>query len=230
MRRFFTFALAAFGTALAGPTAPLLHAGEIPGALLEVTATTPFAPLQNWSSAPPRFVLMDDGQVFLGGSKDLLSGRLEKDEVKAFEAQVEGVRKMPGLASVVAFAEGDEPSFHLRVSRGKPLDVRAAGDPAKASPALRPLAVLLEKVLRFDHPSLRPYAPASLWLVAHEGVRRGGCWIWTLATTPREAAGGATVPASAVETWASGVCPTRVCVGDKSYEVSLRPLLPGERP
>jgi len=230
MRRLVTLGFAALGAALAGHGGSPLQAGEVPGALLEVTAATPFAPFQTWSSAPARFVLMEDGQVYLGGSKDLLSAKLEKDEVKAFEAQVEAVRKMPGLASVVSFGDGDEPSFHLRAAKGKPLDVRATGDPAKAAPALRPLAALLEKVLRFDHPSLRRYTPSSLWLTAREGVRRGGCRIWTLPTTPREAASGTTVPANAIETWGAGIYPTSVCVGDKSYEVFLKPLLPGERP
>ena len=198
--------------------------------MLELRATTPFAPLQDWSAAPPRFVLMEDGQVFVGGSKEILAGRLEKEEVKAFEEQAEAVRKMPGFASAVSFSEGDEPTFRLRVGKGKAFDVRATGDPAKASPALRPLIALLDKLLRFDHASLRPYTPASFALSAREGTRRGGCRIWTLLPTPREAASGTTVQASAVETWVGGVYPTSVCVGDKSYEVLLRPLLPGERP
>ena len=166
--------LLAIGIALAGQTAPLLDAAEIPGALIELFASTPFAPLQSWSAAPPRFVLMEDGQVFLGGSKEVLAGRLEKEEVKALESQLEAVRKMPGLASVVSFAEGDEPSFRLRVGKGKPLDVRATGDPRKAGPALRPLAAFLERLLRFDHPSLRPYAPASFALTARE-IGRASC-------------------------------------------------------
>jgi hypothetical protein len=173
---------------------------------------------------------MEDGQVFVGGSRDVLSGRLDKNELKSFEEQAESVRKLPGLASVVAFGEGEEPSFHLRGGKGKALDVRATGDPAKAGPALRPLAAFLDRLLRFDHPSLRPYAPASLALIAREGLRRGGCRIWTLVPTPKEAAGGTTIQASAASTWGGGVYPTSVCVGDKVYEVRLRPLLPGERP
>lgn len=221
---------AAVFVVLAFPAGPVLAAGEIPGAILELHAATPYAPLQDWSGAPPRFVLLEDGQVFVGGSRDLLSGRLEKDEVKSFEEQAESVRKMPGLASVVAFSEGEEPSFHLRGGKGKALDVRATGDPAKAGAALRPLATLLDRLLRFDHPSLRPYAPASLALFAREGLRRGGCRIWTLGPTPKEAAAGTTIQASAASTWGGGVYPTSVCVADKVYEVRLRPLLPGERP
>ena len=216
--------------ALALRAVPVAQAGEIPGSLLELRASTPFAPLQDWSAAPPRFVLMEDGQVFVGGSKDLLAGRLDKDEAKAIEGQMEAVRKMPGLASVVSFAEGEEPSFHLRGGKGKNLDVRATGDPGKANPALRPLAALLDKLMRFDHASLRPYLPTSFALKAREAARRGGCRIWTLLPTPREAMSGTTVQASAVETWVGGAYPTSVCVGDKAYEVQLRALLPGEHP
>jgi hypothetical protein len=230
MRRLVTLGFAAFGTVLTVQTVAPLHAGEIPGAILELRAATPFAPLQDWSAAPPRFVLMEDGQVFVGGSKDLLSGRLEKNEVKSLEEQAESVRKMPGLASVVAFGDGEEPSFHLRAGKGKALEVRATGDPAKAGPALRPLAAFLDKLLRFDHPSLRAYLPASLAVFAREGPRRGGCRIWTLLPTPKEAAAGTTIQTSAASTWGGGVYPTSVCVGDKVYEVRLRPLLPGERP
>ena len=163
---------------LRGPRLParlVLAAGEIPGAILELHAATPFAPLQDWSGAPPRFVLMEDGQVFVGGSRDLLSGRLEKDEVKSFEEQAESVRKMPGLASVVAFGEGEEPSFHLRGGKGK--SPRRAGHrrsrqgrprlapprrPPRQAPALRPSepSALRSRIAR----PLRARRPAPRWL------------------------------------------------------------------
>jgi hypothetical protein len=31
-------------------------------------------------------------------------------------------------------------------------------------------------------------------------------------------------------TWPTGAAPASVCAGDKSYVVTLRPLLPGEKP
>jgi hypothetical protein len=217
--------LAAGALALAVP----LPAAEVADALVVLEATTPYLPGQNWSAAPLRFVLLQDGEVFVGGSKDLLAGRLEKPEIKALEAQIDTVRKLPGLASVTAFG-GDEPAFRLRVSKGKPLDLRVTGDPGKAAAALRPLAALLEQLLRFDHPSLRPYAPSSLALVAREASRPGGCRLWTLATAPAEATNGTTIAGSGASSWLPGVAPTSVCVGDKRYELQLRPLVPGERP
>jgi hypothetical protein len=211
-----------------------LPAGEIPDALLSLEAVTPFGPGQGWNAAPVRFALLADGQVFVGGSKEVLAGRLEKPEIKPFEARLAAVRKLPGLASVVDFG-GEKPAFRLRVSKGRPLDVRITGDPAKAAPAFRPLVALLESMLRFDHPSLRPFAPASFALLAREapatpGAFPGGCRLWTLVPTPAEAASPIVVSASAVSSWVGGIYPTSVCVGDTRYEVRLRPLLPGERP
>ena len=50
------------------------------------------------------------------------------------------------------------------------------GDPAPAPrPALRPLAALLADLARFEHPSLRPYAPASYALQRARGHAPGGC-------------------------------------------------------
>jgi hypothetical protein len=135
---------------------------------------------------------------------------------------------MPGLAPLISVG-ADEPAFHLRASR-KPLDVRFTGDPAAAHAAFRPLTSLLEHLLRFDHPSLRPYAAGTFALRAHEATRPGGCRLWTLRPTPAEAAGGTTVPGSAAAEWPAGLYPASVCVGDRRYEVRLRPLLPGERP
>jgi hypothetical protein len=211
-----------------------LRAGEVADALVSLEAVTPFGAGQSWNAAPLRFVLLADGQVFVGGSKDLMAGRLEKSEIKSLETRIAAVRKLPGLASVVDFGS-PEPAFRLRVTKGRPLDLHLTGDPARAAAAFRPLVDLLESLLRFDHPSLRPYTPASFALLAREvpespGAFTGGCRLWTLAPTPAEAASLITVPAREVSSWAAGICPTSVCVGDKRYEVRLRPLVPGERP
>jgi hypothetical protein len=207
---------------------PPVHAraAEVRDALIVLEAVTPFGPGQSWNAAPLRFALLEDGQVFVGGSKELLAGRLDKSEIKALEAQLEAVRKLPGLSTVVSFG-GDEPSFHLRATR-KPLDVRITGDPAAAPPAFRLLRALLERLLRFDHPSLSLYFPPSFFVTAREASRPGGCRLWTLVPTPAEAARGTSLSASALEAWVGGVYPTAACVGDTRYEVQLRPLVQGE--
>jgi hypothetical protein len=38
------------------------------------------------------------------------------------------------------------------------------------------------------------------------------------------------VPAESVTGWPTGATPAQVCSGDKTYVVTLRPLVPGERP
>jgi hypothetical protein len=195
--------------------------------LVTLTSITPFAAGQTWEAAPPRFVLLEDGQVFVGGSKDVLTGHLDKAEVKALLAPLDTVRKLPGLASVVSFG-ANEPAFRLRAPKGKPLDIRVTGGTDKAPAAFRPLAAYLEQLSRFEHPSLRPYSPASYQLRAREGTRPGGCRLWTFAQTPAQAAAGVTIPAASVETWVGGVYPTSVCVGERRYEVMLRPLVPGD--
>jgi hypothetical protein len=215
--------LAALGSAsLPGPAQAA--SGD---ALIVLEAVTPFAAGQNWGAAPLRFALLADGQVFVGGSQALLAGKLEKAEIKALEARLDLVRKLPGLASTVGFG-GDEPSFRLRVTKSKPLDIKVNGDPGKASPAFRPLADLLQHLLRFDHPSLRPFTPSELRMQAREASRPGGCRLWTLLPTPTEAATGVTLSSATASSWVPGVATTSVCVGDKRYEVQLRPLVPGE--
>ena len=107
-------------------------------------------------------------------------------------------------------------------------DIKVNGDPEKAPPAFRPLADLLQHLLRFDHPILRPFTPAQLRMQAHEATRPGGCRLWTLLPTPTEAAAGTTLSSATASSWVPGVATTSVCVGDKRYEVQLRPLVPGE--
>jgi hypothetical protein len=110
------------------------------------------------------------------------------------------------------------------VTKGKPLDLRITGDPGSASAALRPLAALLERLLRFDHPSLRPYVEASFALLAREATHPGGCRLWTLTATPAEAASGTVVAGSSVS---SGFSPhVRVRGRQHSCDPTLVPQAP----
>ena len=68
-------------------------------------------------------------------------------------------------------------------------------------------------------------------LGAREGKLTGGCRAWTLPVTLVDAVAGAQVLAStAVTGWPTGAIPAQVCVGDKTFVVTLRPLVPGEKP
>ena len=205
-------------------------AGEVPGALLTLEVSGPLPAGFVVSALPPRFVLLEDGQVFVGGTSQVGAGRLEKAEVKALEERLALVRKLTGLGGAIAFGNAPAPRSRLLAPKIK-LDVVATGDPAAAPAALRPLATLVRDLWSFHHPSLRPYEPAALLLSVKEGPLVGGCRPWSLPVPLAEAlAGPRTVSASEAPDWPTGAAPAAVCDGDRRFVVTLRPLLPGEQP
>ena len=205
-------------------------AGDIPKAVVVVESLTAPLPDQVPEAAPPRFVLLEDGQVFVGGTSRLAAGRLSKAEAKEIEARVVAVRQLPGFGASVTLGAGPQ-RYRLRLRKGGAQDITVAGDPAEAPANLVPLASLLQQLLRFDHPSLRPYRPGTYAVIAKEGKLAGGCRRWTFAEPVSESLfAPRTVIASEAENWPTGATPVSVCVGDKTYVAALRPLLPGERP
>jgi hypothetical protein len=209
--------------------APAVHAGEVGDAVLTMEAISALSGDQVATALPLRFVLLESGQVFVGGTSALLSGRLSKDEIAALERRMNEVRKLPGLASTVTFGPG--PGFRLALRKPKPLDLLVQGDPAGAPPALLPLASLVRDLAAFSHASLRPYEPSGYALGVREGKLSGGCRAWTLPLALADAVATAQVlPSAAAAGWPTGATPAQVCVGDKTYVVTLRPLVPGERP
>ena len=220
-------ALLAAATVAAGRA---VGAADAPEVLLSLEVSDPLPTGFVASALPPRFVLFDDGQVFVGGTSQLAVGRLDKTEVKAFEQRLAGLRKLPGLASTIAFGGASTPRGRLLAPKSK-LDVVTTGDPAAAPPGLRPLAALVRDLSSFHHPSLRPYEPAALLLTVKEGPLVGGCRSWTLPVPLAEVlTGPRTVSASEAHDWPTGATPAAVCDGDRRFVVTLRPLLPSERP
>jgi len=202
-------------------------AAEIPGAVVVLETRVASYPEDQPEAAPPRFVLLQDGQVFVGGTSSLAAGRLSGGESKALEKRLSAVRRLSGLGSSVTLGPGSA-RRRLMLRKGRPLDIVATGDPATAPPALLPLAALLTDLEVFDHPSLRPFAPKEYLLNARLGRLAGGCRPWLLAEPLTE--GSRRVPASSVPTWPAGARPASVCADGKTYVVTLRPLLPGEKP
>ena len=212
--------------------------GEIPAASIVLEAL-PAPPGGDPSSAPARFVLLKDGQVFVGGTSRIEAGRLEKGEAQALRKRAEQVRKLPGLASPVALGGDASRVLRLRLLEDDPLDLLATGEPAAAPPSLAPLATLLADLLRFNHPSLRPYAPSTYGMTAREARLPGGCRPWGFTFPIAEAlASPRTVSAAEAAGWPTGAVPASVCVDDprssagasRRYAVTLRPLLPNEVP
>ena len=183
------------------------------------------------SAAPPRFVLRSDRQVFFAGSEKIHSGLLEKDEVKAIERRIKELRKSGVLDASVSFGGDAKKRYRLRLPGDENRDVVITGDPASAPPQLRGLAALVNDLLRFDHPSLRPWAPVEYEVSAREGELAGGCRAWLLAISfDRVLSGPQRIPVADAERWPAGSDPASVCEGGRHYVVTFRPLLPGERP
>lgn len=207
------------------------HAGEVRGAVVVLEAFTRTLPHHVPEAAPPRFALLEDGRVFVGGTRSLAAGKLESRELKELEKRLADVRKLPGMAGTTSLGPG-ETRHRLRLFKGgRPLDLTLTGDPAQARPEMRALARLVEDLNGYSHPSLRPYAPESFALSARAGTLRGGCRRWKGTPTVAESVfAPVAVPAAQAEGWPTGATPASVCSGDQTYVMTLRPLLPGEQP
>lgn len=221
--------VAAMALLALSPAAPRL-AADVPSSVLVLQVSGGGLPGEVPEAMPDRFVLLEDGNVYVGGTSTIATARLEKGDVRDIEKSLDRIRKIPGLGSVVTFGPGEQ-KRRLIVRKGRALDITVSGDTASAPPGLRPLASLIDTLAHFDAPGLHPYRPASLALSAREGVLPGGCRSWNFPVSLAQAlAGPQSVAASAAERWPTGGQPASVCEGDKRYVVTLRPLLPGEKP
>jgi hypothetical protein len=218
-------------TALVGGLASApAHAGDVPKAIALLEVAAPMLPGHVAEAAPLRFVLLEDGQIFVGGTSAIATGQLSSSEQKSLVKRLTDVRKLPGISGTVALGGGAR-RHHLIVRKGRPLDITVTGEPGDAPQPLQPLARLLEDLSSFDHPSLRPWKPENYALRAREGRLPGGCRPWPYEDalagtefTPR------IVPAVQALYWPTGAAPASVCQGDRSWIVTLRPLVPGETP
>ncbi len=203
---------------------------EIPGAAVVLEVLVPTAAGEVPAAAPPRFVLMEDGTLYIGGTRDIRVGKLESSEQKDLERRIAEVRKLP-LTGSMTIGPGNE-RRRLFLKKGRPLDMVLSGDPADAPASVRALAAFVTDLERFQHPSLRPYEPTSYAMSAKEGALAGGCRPWTLPEPLAESVfAPRVVPAKGHGDWPTGAVPAAVCLeNDKRYIVTFRPLLPNERP
>jgi len=208
--------------------APL--AADVPDAEILLESTVVALPDQVAAAQPLRFLLTREREVFVGGSEQLLSARLEKDDLRRVEELVKAVRKLKGLGDSVRLGPGaDERRLYLR--RARPQRLVVAGDPEQAGASLKPLADLILALEGFYHPALRRYLPTSYAVVAREAPLAGGCRPWTLSLPLAEALpGGRSVSPQELVGWPTGANPAAVCADGRRFVVAFRPLVPGERP
>jgi hypothetical protein len=209
-------------------TSRLVEAAPPPQAVVALWAGSTTVGAEIGDAMPLRFVLLDDGQVFVGGTSEIVSGKIDKGDIRAFEKQLDKVRKVPGLPGPVTLGPGDRT---FRVSTRKSGEIVAKGDPAAASGAVKPLGQLIQVMLDYQHASLRPFNPPSFALAARETGLPGGCRSWTLPVALADALKQPVlVQAAATYGWPTGGTPAVVCDSDRRYAVTLRPLVPGETP
>jgi hypothetical protein len=207
-------------------------AGEVREAVAVLEVLAPGLPHHVAEAAPVRFALLEDGQVFVGGTRSLFAGRLSSREARDLERRLADTRKVPGLAGSVTVGAGERRSRLRLFKGGRPLDITLTGDPADPRPETRALAALLVDLERFWHPSLRPYAAQTYALSARAGTLRGGCRRWVAASpsVAESVFAPVGVPAALAAGWPTGATPASVCAGERTYVVTLRPLLPVEQP
>jgi hypothetical protein len=208
--------------------ATALAAGELKDAVL-VLEMAPGSPGSEASGAPPRFALLRDGQVFVGGTAHVEAGRLERREAQALLKRADGLRRA-AASGPIAFGAGER-SLRLRLLEDDPVEIVATGDPTGAGAAHAALSTFVQELASFHHPTLRPYAPSSYAVSAREARLAGGCRAWSFPFPVAQALSAPqSVSAADADGWPKGALPASVCVDDKRYAVTLRPLLPGESP
>jgi hypothetical protein len=220
---------ATLGLLLAAGASPL-HGAEIPDVVLvlEASAGTPGA---EKTGAPIRFALLKDGRVFVGGTSAIEAGQLDKREARTLRRRAEGLTRLAGFSETLALAGDASRTTRLRLLEGRRFDLSVTGDPDAARGALAPVAAFISDLMGFDHPSLRPFAATRYVLGVRQATLQGGCRSWSFPVPLGAALSGRdTVPAAETEGWPSGALPSSVCLGDRRYVVTLRPLLPGEQP
>jgi hypothetical protein len=203
----------------------------LPQAVVILEVVEPMAPGLVAEAAPPRFVMLEDGQVFVGGTRGLAAVKLDAEARRALERRVADVRKLP-LAGTLSFGAGAQ-RYRLFLKKGRPIDMQISGDPAGAPAVVQPLAQLVRDLASWGHEGLRPYTPAGYWMSAREGSLAGGCRRWRGPDKVSDAVfAPRVVPALEIKEreWPTGAVAASLCEGEKRYIVTFRPMLPGEAP
>jgi len=193
---------------------------------------------ESFDGVPPRFVLLTDGSVFVGGRREVLRGFLDKTEMQAISTRLDVAMKSLGKVSPRTLVLGQGPGegdgsaiFRFSVLLGAPLQVVVMGKvPPAGGPALLPLPDFIRRLAGFRHPSLKPWDPAEFTMTVREATLPGGCRLAKGLPALAQATGGETrVPEALTRSFPTGPDMAQVCEGPRRYTVVFRPLIPGGR-
>ena len=193
---------------------------------------------ESFDGVPPRFVLLTDGSVFVGGRREVLRGFLDKTEMQSISTRLDLAMKSVGRATPPTLVMGQGPGegegspiFRFSVLLGAPLQVVVMGRiPAPGGPALSPLPDFIRRLAGFRHPSLKPWDPAEFVMIVREKTLTGGCRTAKGLPAPAQAVNmETTVQESLTRSFPTGPDLSKVCEGPKRYTVAFRPLIPGGR-
>ena len=181
------------------------------------------------ASAPVRFVLLENGQIYVGGTSESRSGSSRRPSRRPSRSasatcgscRASAARSRSGRA-------GARPP-----DRAQGAAARHGGDGrfADAPAPLKPLAALLASSRRSTTRACSRWKPRAYALRAREGKLPGGCRPWPFeepltGLSSRRAS----CPPTSVHTGRRAPRPLRSAPGDKSWIVTFRPLAPDETP
>jgi hypothetical protein len=194
---------------------------------------------ESFDGVPPRFALLTDGSVFVGGRREVLRGFLDRTEMQAISTRLDLALRSLGKAGAPKTlvigqnpGEGDGPAlFRFSVLLGTPLQIVVMGKiPTSASPALAPMLDFIRRIATFRHASLKPWDPAEFTMIVRERTLSGGCRTAPGLPSLAQALDHETiVPETITRSFPTGSDMAQVCDGLKRYTVVFRPLIPGGR-
>jgi len=209
-----------------GPPSVWMRLDPLPGELV-------LNPRESFEGVPPRFVLLTDGSVFVGGRRDVLRGQLTRDEMQTVATNLDGILKAVGPEGVppqLSLGEGPE-IFRFSVLLGSPFRTVISGSlPVETAPPVSPLADLIRGLAAFRHPSLRPFDPPAFAMRVKEQTLPGGCRpVGSLPPLQNAIASEVVVSEKAVRGFPTGAEMSQICDGARRFRVVFRPIIPGER-
>lgn len=189
---------------------------------------------ESFDGVPPRFLLMTDGSVYVGGRRELLRGMLDKAEMQDLSTRIDlalkSVAQTGGVPKTLTMGEGPA-IFRFSVLLGSQFQTVVVGSlPAPGAPPLAPLPEFVRRLSAFRHPSLRPYDPKQFAMTVKERTLAGGCrTVRGWPALAQSMSGEVVMPENLVRGFPFGADVSQICESSKRYTVVLRPLVPGER-